>query len=417
MKIKDILTLNIINQEHSGLGIGRVNNFPIFILNALPDETIKVEITAVKKKFALGISKEIIKPSKNRVTPICPYYDKCGGCDTMHQDYLSELNFKENKIKEIMSKFAQINENVINNIIRMPDDLFYRNKITFHISNGKLGFFSKKTHEIVSINHCYLCHEKINSIINIIQNKIDLKNISEITVRNSYHYDETMIIFKVVDDIDYQKIINSLKNHVTSIIVIKKNKTITIWGNDYIKEKIGDVNYFISPTSFFQVNTVGAKIIYDKILETIKEKPNTQVLDLYCGTGSIGLYISDYSKNVFGVEINKEAIVDANKNKKLNSKTNISFMSGDVSNIFNSIPSYYDIIILDPPRSGLDSNTIKELIKRTPKNIIYVSCDSITLARDLKCLKEYFDVISITPIDMFPKTAHVECVALLQTKN
>lgn len=234
---------------------------------------------------------------------------------------------------------------------------------------------------------------------------MDLNNIYQIVIRCSKNLDEKMVIFKGNLNID----ISLLKNHVDSIVSYDKEYKV-LYGNGYIVDKIGDYSFIISPDSFFQVNTNGAYNLYSKVLEYV-EKSN-YLLDLYCGTGTIGIFLSSVCNKVLGVEINKYAIEDANKNKELNRIKNIDFICRDTS-LFNEINDF-DTVVVDPPRSGLDKNTINYLLNLKPNKIVYVSCDPVTLARDLNLLNEKYDCIGITPVDMFSRTYHVECVCLLE---
>lgn len=407
MVIKVIV--KILKMDHQGRGISKLGEKTVFVNKALPNEVVDIKIEKENKKIMEADVVRLIEKSPKRIEPVCPYYSLCGGCDLMHINYLDELLYKENKIRQIIDKFTTLPLNIIKPIVGNTNEN-YRNKVTFHV-NGKIGFYKEKSFNIIEIDNCYIADFKINKILKKIKT-INLNNIYEIVIRTSKYLEDNMVILKVNNFIDENKIINDLKADVDTIIIYQNKEYKTIYGKGFINDKIGDYIFKISPDSFFQVNTKGAKILYDKVLEYLNPSINDKVLDLYCGTGTIGIYISKYVHSVKGVEINKYAVMDANYNKNKNSVNNISFECLDASKI-DKIKDKFDSVIVDPPRSGLDKKTINYLINLKPKKIVYVSCDPITLARDLELIKNYYNVLEITPVDMFSNTYHVESVVLL----
>lgn len=399
--------------DHQGRGIGKIDNKTIFVYDALPNELVDVEIIFQNKKFMEGKVIKYLKKSPKRINPICPYFKECGGCDLMHINYDEELIYKENKVKQIIEKFSSIDKNVIKQIVGNSNN-FYRNKATLHV-DCKVGFYGKKTNKIIDIDKCYIVDSKINEILDKLK-QINLTNIYEIVVRTSTYLDDSMIVIKIKDSIDENKIINDLQNITNNIIIYQNKKYKTIYGKGYIFDMIGEYKFKISPDSFFQVNTKQAKNLYDKVLEYLEPTINDKILDLYCGTGTIGIYISKYVKDVIGIEINEYAVKDANINKEINNVDNINFKCLDASDIAN-IKDKFDKIIVDPPRSGLDKKTIQYLINSNAKRIVYVSCDPVTLARDLELLKDYYDTLEITPVDMFSRTYHCESITVLEKRN
>lgn len=389
------LIVKIEKLDHFGRGIAKVNNVPIFVENALIDEEVETLITKEKKNYMEGIVSKYLKKSPLRMESKCPYYDKCGGCDLLHLSYDEQLKFKENKVKEIIKKFSGLE--CVNSIVGSKQ-FNYRNKVTLQV-NKDIGYFKKRTNDIIAIDKCLLVDDKINKIIAELKN-VDVSKINKIVIRVTNL--ESMVVF-------YGNITNKINLDVDTIIVNNK----VIKGNGYIKENINGLNFIISPTSFFQVNNIGMINIYNKVLDYID---GGNVLDLYCGTGTIGIYVSKKANKVLGIELNKEAVKDALFNKKINNINNIDFISGDVGIILFKNNFKADIVIVDPPRAGLDSNSINNIIKIKPNKIIYVSCDPVTLARDLNILKEHYDVLEITPFDMFSNTYHVECVSVLSRK-
>lgn len=397
--------------DHQGRGIAKINDKIIFIPNALPEETVDVDIILEKKKYYEGIIKETINASDKRIKSICPYFEECGGCQFLNMNYQDSLDYKQNKVEEIMNKYLGIKIK-INNIVACDNNLYYRNKTTFQVKND-IGFFKEKTNTLIPVDKCYISDIKINDIYKAIKDNINLTNVKQVIIRATKNTLESMVIFKTSNYIDNKKIIDILKKKVDSIYINDE----LIYGKGKIIEILCNKNFYISPSSFFQVNTLQAEKLYNKAIAYADIKKEDTVLDLYCGTGTIGIVASDKAKKVIGIELNKEAIKDANENKKLNNINNIEFYAGDVGKILNKNNYKPDIIIVDPPRAGLDSLALSQILNIRPKKLVYVSCDLMTLARDLKLLSNDYDILELTPVEMFPYTAHVECVSVLHRKS
>ena len=392
--------------DHFGRGITRINNKITFVENALPNEVVELKIKNEKKNYIEATVSKYIEKSKDRESIKCPYYDNCGGCNIMHLSYLKQLEFKQNKIKNIISKY--LNDDIkINEIVPSNKDINYRNKVTFQVKKN-IGFYKNNTYELISIDKCLLGNEIINKSIKYL-NKLDLSSINKIICRTGSN--ELMIIIETTNS---NLNVDILKGIASSIYLKVNNEYIHVYGNKNIYEQLSNYKYIISPDSFFQVNIDVCTKLYNKIKEYIDENKN--VLDLYCGTGSIGIFVSQ-NNSVIGIEKNKFAIMDANKNIELNNLKNIKFICGDSGKEINNIKCNPDIIIVDPPRSGLNIETINNILKYNSKNIIYVSCDPMTLVRDLKLLNNNYYVKEITPFDMFPNTYHAETLTLLVKKN
>lgn len=391
--------LEIIRLDHQGRGIGTINNKIIFIPNTIPGEIIEYKITNEKKNYLEGQVTKYIKKSNDRIIPKCPYYNICGGCQLMHIPYEKQLKYKQNTIEDIILKYT--NKNIkINPIIKSNEEFNYRNKITLHVNN-EIGLYKQNSNEIIKINKCYLVNNKINNILN------ELNNIK---------LDKDEIIIKCHDNktlIHYNNTNNNLNNIKADNIILNNTN---IKGKNYLYETLNNYIFKISPTSFFQINKNQTIKLYENVKQIAQINKNDNILDLYCGTGTIGIYLSKSANKVLGIEINKEAIKNAKENQKLNNIENIEFIAGDVKDIIKKIKFSPNIIVLDPPRSGINNNIIKYLIKFKAKKIIYISCNPITLARDLKKLNEYYSINTIQPIDMFPNTYHIECITLLTKK-
>lgn len=389
--------------DNFGRGISHINNKIVFISNALEDEVVDATTTYSNKKFDEAKVNEIIEVSRMRIKPICPYFDICGGCNLLHMNYDDQLKFKYNKVKDIIFKYLK--ENIKVNDVIYSNQFNYRNKASFEVKE-KLCYKMRKSTNLVDINYCYLLDKNINDIVHVLNN-LNLKNINNITIRTG---EEDIMV--IISGNPTQEIIDALKEKAKSIYVNDK----LVYGKSNIVSKIGNYEFFVSDKSFFQVNKYNVKNLYDKVLEYAELTGNENILDLYCGTGTIGIYLSKYAKSVIGIEVNEQAIFDANVNKNKNNIENISFICDTTSNINNIVNNDFDVIIVDPPRSGLDKNTINFLINSKAKRVVYVSCDIMTLVRDLNILKQDYDIREITPVDMFPNTYHVECVCVLKLK-
>ncbi len=394
MKINDIYEVIINDEDDIGNGITRIDNFVVFVPYALKDEKIKTKITKVNKRFATAKIEEIINKSDRRQCVKCKSFNECGGCSFLH------LSFDEEKKKKIDFIYKLFNTNVKE--ILTNNEYNYRNKATFHVKDGRIGYYSENTNDIVEFDNCLLLDERINEVYNTLKN-IDLSNIFEVIVRTSKS--SVMVIFKGdTNDFDYNPLVNKVK--IDSLYLNDK----LLYGNAYIIEELGNIKYSIYPNAFFQVNTDNMKIMYDKVKEYAGN--GNKLLDLYCGTGTIGIYLKENFKEVTGIEVNREAILNANINKSLNNLSNINFICGDASIAKNN---NYNVIVVDPPRSGLSNKVISFLNKSDVKTIVYVSCNPKTLKRDLNLLNKY-NVLKLECINMFNKTKHVECICKLEKK-
>ena len=406
--------IEIVSLDHQGRGIGKIDNKTVFVSNALPSEVVDIDIIVSKKNYCEAGVNKILQKSTDRINPICPYFSLCGGCDLLHMSYAKQLEYKNDKVKNIMQRFCK-EKFVIKNIIS-SNDLYYRNKVTYHVDED-IGFYREKSNDLIKIDMCFLVDKRITRIYNVIKQKSNLKNIKSIIIRASYYTDDIMVVLEVLDVINEKEWIDLLCDQVSTIIINNQKKFKTIWGKDFMVENLLGYQFLIRNDAFFQVNTLQAEKLYEKVLEYADIKENETVLDLYCGTGTIGILASKYAKKVIGIEINESAVKSANENKKLNNIKNIEFYVGDTGKILAKYHYNVDVVIVDPPRAGLNKDAIEEILQINSKKIVYVSCDPMTLARDLNILSEMYEIKELTPIDMFPNTAHVECVSVLHRKS
>lgn len=392
MKINDTYEVIINDEDDIGNGITRIDNFVVFVPYALKDEKIGIRITKVNKRFAIGKIEKIITKSDRRECVKCKSFNECGGCSFLHLSFFEEKKKKINFINKLFN--TNIKEILTNN------EYNYRNKATFHVKEGKVGYYSESTNDLVEIDNCLLLDDRINEVYSILKN-INLSGISEVVVRTSKN--SVMVIFKgEKEDFNYDELINNIK--IDSIYLNNK----LLYGSAYIIEELDNIKYSIYPNAFFQVNTENMKIMYDKVKEYAGR--GDKLLDLYCGTGTIGIYLKDNFREVTGIEVNKEAILNANINRGLNNLTGINFICGDASIAKNN---NYDVIVVDPPRSGLSKKVIDFLNKSNAKTIVYVSCNPKTLKRDLDLLAKY-SMTKLECINMFNKTKHCEVITSLE---
>lgn len=408
--VNDEYEVLITKQDHFGNGLVKVKNMFVFVKDALPGELCKIKITNVRKTFANAVIKEIIKISPNRVEPKCPYYTICGGCHIMHEEYQNQLQFKEQKVRELLEKFTGLKKAKIYPIIG-KNQFHYRNKVIFHGEGKHLGFYQEKTNSLVPIEACIITDEELNKIYH---------NVQEFLLSNSENTVHSIMLRKTslgqtLVALEGNIKIEDLLPYLKSISTIYINNKL-VKGESFIEEDILGIHFKIYPSSFFQVNYEMMLVLYQIVMNFYQQKEYNKILDLYCGTGTIGMLVANYVKKVIGVEKEHFSIVSANLCKEVNHIKNITFIEGKVE---DKIDDFQDIdsIIVDPPRSGLDNHTIDTILSLNPKTITYISCDPVTLARDLKILLETYDLLEVHPVDMFPNTYHVENVVFLEKNN
>lgn len=441
--------IDIIDVGSIGEGIGKIDNFTIFVDNTVVGDKVKIKIVKLKKSYGYGKLLEIIESSKYRIDPKCSYFNKCGGCQLQTYKYEAQLEFKQKNVKNSLERIGGLKNINIMPIIEMKSPWNYRNKAQFPVgfedNQIKIGFYSLRSHNIISIDDCYINHKINNQILKIIKEFIkeyNIKPYNEIEHTGSIRYIFTRIGFKTNElmvcivsngKFSYTKelvkkllVLDNIKCIAINYNTTKNNvilgaKTELLWGTPYICEFIGDIKFKISPTSFFQVNPIQTEILYNKILELSELSGSETVLDAYCGIGTISLFLAKKAKEVYGVEIVESAIDNARINATLNNITNVNFFLGKAEIIIpelilnNKIKP--DIIIVDPPRKGCDEKLLDSILYAQPQKLIYVSCNPSTLARDLKVLNSKYKIEVVQPIDMFPNTVHVETVVMLSHKK
>lgn len=439
--------MDITGLTHEGQGVGKIEGFVVFVDGVLPGENVDIKIVKQTKSYAVGRLVNINKPSENRIKPFCPVFDKCGGCAVQHMTYQAQLDFKKDTVLQNIRRIGGIQDVVVNDTIGMENPYKYRNKVQYPVGwdNGEItiGFYETRSHNIIDGSLCDIQPDESNKIRDIVRSfckdagiaiydeKTGKGLLRHVMVRKGFRTNEIMVVLVIngdkllkSDDLvkklleefpDIKSIILNVNTKNTNIIL--GNKNICIYGQMYITDFIGSFKFEISPLSFFQVNPIQTEVLYEKALEYAGLSGNETVFDLYCGIGTISLYLSQRAKRVIGVEVVPDAISDARRNAELNGITNVEFLVGEAEKV---IPDMYsqgvkaDVVVVDPPRKGCDEVLLSTLVEMQPQRIVYVSCNPSTLARDLKYLTEHgFEVKEVQPVDMFPWTGHVECVVLM----
>ncbi|MDY0395647.1 23S rRNA (uracil(1939)-C(5))-methyltransferase RlmD [Virgibacillus halophilus] len=449
VKKNDIVSLHIEDLTHEGNGVGKIEGYPIFIPYVLPGEKASVKVVKVNKNFGFGKLLEVQKTSPDRVEPPCDVFYKCGGCQIQHMSYRMQLEMKHNQVRNVMRKIAHMPDVPVHDTIGMEDPWRYRNKVAIPVGGkpGNLitGFYQMRSHHIIEDMETCVVQDEVNDRmveavrriaskhgISQYDEKTDRGVLRHIMVRTGRQSNETMIVLITrTSKLPHQKVLvhelvetypqiksimHNINNRRTNVIMGRD--TNLLWGEPYIYDTIGDVQFAISAKSFYQVNPPQTKKLYEKALEYANLDENDTVIDAYCGIGTISLFLAQKAKKVYGVEVVPEAIEDAKNNAELNAITNVEFTVGQAEKV---MPAWKkqglnpDVIIVDPPRKGCEVDFLQAMIDMEPKRIVYVSCNPSTLARDLKILADGgYATAEVQPVDMFPQSMHIESVARLE---
>ena len=441
--------VDIVDIGQGGVGIGKYEGFTVFVEGGLIQDKVKVRINKSKKNYAVGDIVKIIEKSPFRVERICSDdLKECGGCQIQELDYNKQLELKTNEVKQVISRIGKLENVEIHETIGMKNPCRYRNKAQFPIQNingeTAIGFYKKKSHNVIPTDMCVIQHDINDKIIKIIKTYIQAYNVSlynetthtgvlrHLVTKVGFTTNEVMVVLVangtnlphlnelasvLKENIPgFKTLVLNINKAKTNVILGKENKV--IYGNGKINDYIGDLVFEISPLSFFQVNPIQTEVLYNKALEYAELKENDTVFDIYCGIGTISLFLAQKATKVYGIEIVEDAIKDAKINAKLNKLDNVEFYVGKAEEV---VPKMYsegktaNVVVVDPPRKGCDEKVLDTIVSMKPDRVVYVSCNPSTLARDLAYLYERgYKCVEIQPVDMFPHTMHVEAVAKLR---
>ena len=443
--------VDIVDIGQGGVGVGKYEGFTVFVEGGLLQDKVKVKINKSKKNYAVGDIVEIIEKSPFRVERICSDELKdCGGCQIQELNYNKQLELKTNEVKQVVARIGKLENVDIHETMGMENPCRYRNKAQFPIQNingePAIGFYKKKSHDVIPTDMCVIQHDINDKIIKIIKTYIQAYNISiynenthtgvlrHLVTKVGFTTNEVMVVLvangtnlphlnelaSILEENipGFKTLVLNVNKAKTNVILGKENKV--IYGNGKINDYIGDLVFEISPLSFFQVNPIQTEVLYNKALEYAELKENDTVFDIYCGIGTISLFLAQKATKVYGIEIVEDAIKDAKINAKLNNLNNVEFYVGKAEEV---VPKMYsegktaNVVMVDPPRKGCDEKVLDTIVSMQPDRVVYVSCNPSTLARDLAYLDERgYKCVEIQPVDMFPHTMHVECVAKIVKK-
>lgn len=452
LKKNDQVEIEIEDIGSEGEGIGRYEGYTLFVKDTVMGDRALVQVMKTGKTYGYARLVKLITPSDYRVEPRCEIAARCGGCQLMHVDYERQLRYKEDKVRNCLQRIGGFTELPMEPICGMEEPYYYRNKSQYPVGKNKdgsiaIGFYAGRTHAIIDTSHCYIgakVNEEIIAVIRAFIEKYNLEPYQEeqhkgllrhILTRVGYRTGEIMVCLvingrelphkaELMDDltkIDGMKSICLNVNREKTNVILG-NEIIPLWGEPYITDYIGDIKYQISPLSFYQVNPVQTKKLYDIALDYAELRGEETVWDIYCGIGTISLFLAQKAKMVYGVEIVPQAIEDAKKNAQINGITNTQFFVGAAEEVlpakYKEEKIYADVIVVDPPRKGCDQSLLDTILAMAPKRVVYVSCDPATLARDLKylCEKDY-KLAKVRAVDQFGHSTHVETVVLLVRTN
>lgn len=445
MRVNDQFEVLIEGMDKDGKGFCHIDKTIVFIEGALTNEKCTIEITNVISNCAFAKVINYIDYSKSRIVPDCPYYNLCGGCDMQHMTYDLEKEIKENKVKNALKFIAKESNPKVKPIIFADEIWHYRNKaiIPFGVKNGKIvcGMYQKKSHEIIDFTSCLIEPKILSSILEDIKKFLTENNITiydELTNNGIFRAimlrktsrEELMLVFVLTKFTNLKELVDLLikKYNINSIYinindkktnVVLGDKDILVSGKDTIKETILNHDFMVSPKTFLQINHRQTEKLYTKAIEMLNPSKDDYVIDAYCGMGSITLSIAPFVKEVYGIEIVKEAIKDANNNKKINNINNANFICGKcediIMDLINKKP--FSAIVFDPPRKGCEKSFLDVIKKSKIRKIVYISCNIATCARDILHLSDTYKLVEAVPVDLFPRSLHIETICTLIRKD
>ncbi len=443
----------VVGLTHDGAGVAQFEGYTLFVAGALPNERVRLRVTKAKKSYGFAALQEVVRPSSERVLPPCSIFERCGGCQLQHLDYAAQLQWKRQTVVDSLARIGKLSEvqaeaYAIHGTIGMDEPWRYRNKVQVPVASRSArviaGFYARGTHDVIDMETCHIQHEWADQVVAVVKQVAERLGIAaydeqthsgclrQVMVRVGFSSGQLMVVLvtngrelpkaeALVAEIREQlpqtvSILQNINNERSNVILGKV--TNLLWGEEVIVDAIGDVQFAISARSFYQVNPVQTHVLYEKALAYAGLSGEETVIDAYCGIGTITLFLARLAKRVYGVEVVEEAIVDARRNAALNGIENVEFEVGEAEHV---MPAWRergvnaDVVVVDPPRKGCDERLLLTMAAMKPQRIVYVSCNPATLARDVRVLVERgYRLVEVQPVDMFPQTTHVECVALLE---
>jgi len=402
-------TLDLEDMAHGGDAVGRHQGKVVFVPFGIPGESVRVTVTHDRKRFAHARLLEVLSPSPQRVSPPCPYFGTCGGCQWQHVSYEMQLEYKQSIVRAQLQRIAGVNDTMVKTPIGMPQPWQYRNHVQFSVSDeGQLGFLAAGSHRVVPIERCLVMHPLLEEMYEALD--VEMTDLSRLTLRAGIGTGDQMLIFEMNAE---QLPELEVEVPVSCVALWPDGTAITLVGNGHIEERLASNTFRVSPSSFFQVNTMQAERLVSVVSAYLDGSPDDVLVDTYCGVGVFGVALAAQVAQVIGIENNAASITDAEVNAS--GHTNVTFIEGTAETVLPTLTGLVaPLVVLDPPRTGLGSEALSAVVNLAPKRIVYVSCDPATLARDVgKFVASGYDLHAVQPIDMFPQTYHIECIALL----
>jgi 23S rRNA (uracil1939-C5)-methyltransferase len=450
LRVGQQVELKIDGYGHDGEGVGRFRNFTVFVPDLLKGEQALVKITEVKKNFARGVIRKINRTAPGRIKPACMIARDCGGCQLQHLKYEAQLQMKRQRVIDAVERIGGLKEVTVHPVLGMADPWHYRNKAQYPLGIENIavviGFYKKGTHQIVPVKECLLQPSPVNRLTNKIRELVEKNHIAiydeqtgtgllrHVLLRYGFHTGEMMVVFvtngaqflageKLARELvmlfpEIKSVVQNINESRDNVILGAETKV--LWGKETIVDRIGKLKFKISAQSFFQVNPVQTEVLYQKAVEYAGLTGEEIVLDAYSGVGSLSLFLAQNAKKVFGIEVVAEAVKNANESAAFNEIYNVQFLMGTVEKVLPQLVkggTEFQAAVVDPPRSGCEESVFKAMAASKIKRIVYVSCNPSTMARDLKIVEGLgYKTVEIQPVDMFPQTYHVECVARVEKK-
>jgi 23S rRNA (uracil1939-C5)-methyltransferase len=408
--MSQLVTLKLTQMAHGGPAMGRYQGKVFFVPYALPGETVGVEIETSKKGWARARLREVIEPSPERTTPACPHFgpDACGGCQWQHIDYPAQLHYKTDVVRDQLARLAGLNDAPVRPARAVGDPWGYRNHVQLHSSPDGLGYVSADGERVEPIDTCPIMHPLISELYGELD--IEIENLERLSLRAGDNTGQQLVIFETSDDEPFELMVDL---PISCALMLGDGTPVTLVGNDYLFERVAGYQYRVSAGSFFQVNTGGAEALIESVAGYLAPRPHQALLDLYCGVGLFSIALATRVAQVIAVEASPVAAADAHFNVEAAGLDNVQVINHDVAQALTALDERIHAVIADPPRNGCGPDVVRRLASLRSERFVYVACDPATLARDARVIVESgYSLVEVQPLDLFPQTYHIECVAL-----